>query len=61
VRHEAGEALGAIGTEECLQPIRAHVDDAVQEVRGQAIGAQRRRQAWQPAAASWPAAAGRRG
>lgn len=34
VRHEAGEALGAIGTEECLQPLREHVNDSVQEVRG---------------------------
>lgn len=33
VRHEAGEALGAIGTEECLEPLRLHVDDAVLEVR----------------------------
>lgn len=34
VRHEAGEALGAIGTEQCLQPLREHQQDAVQEVRG---------------------------
>eukprot|EP00877_Chromochloris_zofingiensis_P002752 jgi/Chrzof1/12478/Cz06g35230.t1 len=32
VRHEAGEALGAIGREECLVPLREHLDDAVQEV-----------------------------
>ncbi|KXZ51717.1 hypothetical protein GPECTOR_11g165 [Gonium pectorale] len=32
VRHEAGEALGAIGTEECLVPLREHLDDAVLEV-----------------------------
>ncbi len=25
VRHEAGEALGAIGTEECLSAVRQHV------------------------------------
>lgn len=25
VRHEAGEALGAIGTEECLAPLREHL------------------------------------
>jgi hypothetical protein len=33
VRHEAGEALGAIGTEECLRPLREHQDDSVLEVR----------------------------
>ncbi|KAG2501308.1 hypothetical protein HYH03_001106 [Edaphochlamys debaryana] len=32
VRHEAGEALGAIGTEECLAPLREHLEDAVLEV-----------------------------
>ncbi|EFJ53045.1 deoxyhypusine hydroxylase [Volvox carteri f. nagariensis] len=32
VRHEAGEALGAIGTEECLAPLRAHLNDEVLEV-----------------------------
>lgn len=32
VRHEAGEALGAIGTEECLVPLREHLDDSVLEV-----------------------------
>ncbi|PSC73096.1 deoxyhypusine hydroxylase [Micractinium conductrix] len=32
VRHEAGEALGAIGTEECLQPLREHLQDPCQEV-----------------------------
>lgn len=32
VRHEAGEALGAIGTEECLAPLREHVADPCQEV-----------------------------
>ncbi|PRW59578.1 deoxyhypusine hydroxylase [Chlorella sorokiniana] len=32
VRHEAGEALGAIGTEECLVTVREHVQDPCQEV-----------------------------
>ncbi|PNH10223.1 Deoxyhypusine hydroxylase [Tetrabaena socialis] len=32
VRHEAGEALGAIGTEQCLVPLRQHLEDAVLEV-----------------------------
>ncbi|GIL45284.1 hypothetical protein Vafri_2444 [Volvox africanus] len=32
VRHEAGEALGAIGTEDCLVPLREHLNDAVLEV-----------------------------
>ncbi|KAL6753375.1 deoxyhypusine hydroxylase [Haematococcus lacustris] len=32
VRHEAGEALGAIGTQECLIPLREHQLDAVLEV-----------------------------
>ena len=32
VRHEAAEALGAIGTEECLQPLRRHEGDTIQEV-----------------------------
>jgi deoxyhypusine monooxygenase len=33
VRHEAAEALGAIATERCLQPLREHQDDVAQEVR----------------------------
>jgi deoxyhypusine monooxygenase len=33
VRHEAAEALGAIATPRCLEPLRAHVDDESQEVR----------------------------
>lgn len=32
VRHEAGEALGAIGTPACLEPLRAHLEDPAQEV-----------------------------
>ena len=32
VRHEAAEALGAIGTEECLKPLRRHEGDHIQEV-----------------------------
>jgi deoxyhypusine monooxygenase len=32
VRHEAGEALGAIGTEPCLVPLREHVHDPCMEV-----------------------------
>lgn len=32
VRHEAGEALGAIGTAECLNHLRDHQDDACLEV-----------------------------
>lgn len=32
VRHEAGEALGAIGTPECLAPLMRHADDRVLEV-----------------------------
>ena len=32
VRHEAGEALGAIGTPECLEPLREHLNDPVPEV-----------------------------
>uniref|UniRef100_A0A7S0YGD3 Deoxyhypusine hydroxylase n=1 Tax=Polytomella parva TaxID=51329 RepID=A0A7S0YGD3_9CHLO len=32
VRHEAGEALGAIGTPECLEPLKEHEFDPVQEV-----------------------------
>ena len=32
VRHEAGEALGAIGKESCLAPLREHVQDGCLEV-----------------------------
>ncbi|GFR42487.1 hypothetical protein Agub_g3282 [Astrephomene gubernaculifera] len=32
VRHEAGEALGAIATDECLPPLRDHEEDQVLEV-----------------------------
>jgi deoxyhypusine monooxygenase len=32
VRHEAAEALGAIGTEDCLHPLRTHEDDPCLEV-----------------------------
>jgi len=32
VRHEAGEALGAIGTPECMVPLMEHQDDSVLEV-----------------------------
>lgn len=32
VRHEAGEALGAIGKPECLAPLLQHADDSVLEV-----------------------------
>jgi deoxyhypusine monooxygenase len=32
VRHEAGEALGAIGTEECLAPLRERLADPCPEV-----------------------------
>ena len=32
MRHEAGEALGAIGRPECLDALRAHASDAAQEV-----------------------------
>lgn len=32
VRHEAGEALGAIGKEQCLEALRRHLQDAVKEV-----------------------------
>jgi hypothetical protein len=32
VRHEAGEALGAIGTEACLVPLKEHQSDEVLEV-----------------------------
>lgn len=33
VRHEAGEALGAIGIDDCLTPLRKHAHDAMPEVR----------------------------
>lgn len=33
VRHEAAEALGAIGTKECLPPLKAHVHSDIKEVR----------------------------
>ena len=33
VRHEAGEALGAIGMTSCVEPLKAHQDDASLEVR----------------------------
>jgi deoxyhypusine monooxygenase len=33
VRHEAAEALGAIGTETCYAALTAHKEDACQEVR----------------------------
>ena len=33
VRHEAGEALGAIGTPECLPPLMQHADDPILEVQ----------------------------
>lgn len=32
VRHEAGEALGAIGTPDCLQPLMEHINDPCREV-----------------------------
>ena len=32
VRHEAGEALGAIGTPECIGALMQHSDDPVLEV-----------------------------
>lgn len=32
VRHEAGEALGAIGTPDCIEPLRQHEHDDVLEV-----------------------------
>ncbi|KAF5842009.1 deoxyhypusine hydroxylase [Dunaliella salina] len=32
VRHEAGEALGAIGQEQCLEALRQHLQDSVKEV-----------------------------
>jgi deoxyhypusine monooxygenase len=32
VRHEAAEALGAIGTPECVEPLRWHCHSSVQEV-----------------------------
>ena len=32
VRHEAGEALGAIGTPECMAPLRLHQEDDCLEV-----------------------------
>lgn len=32
VRHEAGEALGAIGTQECFAPLRGHQEDPCMEV-----------------------------
>eukprot|EP00803_Ostreobium_quekettii_P008865 evm.model.scf_301.1 EVM.evm.TU.scf_301.1 scf_301:5341-6309(+) len=32
VRHEAGEALGAIGTDDCVAPLRGHAGDAAREV-----------------------------
>jgi deoxyhypusine monooxygenase len=32
VRHEAGEALGAIGTPECIEPLKMHENDEVLEV-----------------------------
>ena len=32
VRHEAGEALGAIGTAECYELLRSYQDDACLEV-----------------------------
>eukprot|EP01025_Chloroclados_australasicus_P052486 TRINITY_DN611_c0_g3_i1.p3 TRINITY_DN611_c0_g3~~TRINITY_DN611_c0_g3_i1.p3 ORF type:complete len:302 (-),score=31.00 TRINITY_DN611_c0_g3_i1:784-1689(-) len=33
VRHEAGEALGAIGSPECIAPLKKHRTDEQQEVR----------------------------
>ena len=38
VRHEAGEALGAIGTPECLTPLMQSADDPVLEVGPLACG-----------------------
>ena len=32
VRHEAGEALGAIGTPECLEQLKLHISDPCLEV-----------------------------
>ncbi|GAB4823292.1 hypothetical protein N2152v2_010338 [Parachlorella kessleri] len=67
VRHEAGEALGAIGTEACLAPLREHVDDPCLEVAQtcqlalQRIEYFRRQGAGAGAGAGSPAAAGEEG
>ena len=37
MRHEAGEALGAIGTPACLQQLQLHERDACQEVASLAL------------------------
>lgn len=42
VRHEAAEALGAIGTAECLQPLRDHETSDVQEVADTCVLARQR-------------------
>lgn len=42
VRHEAGEALGAIGTPECLVPVLRHAASSVPEVRDTCLLAQQR-------------------
>lgn len=42
VRHEAGEALGAIGTPECLAPVLRHAISPVPEVRATCELAQQR-------------------
>lgn len=36
VRHEAGEALGAIGSGECMQLVRDHAGDTCQEASASA-------------------------
>lgn len=42
VRHEAAEALGAIGTAECLQPLRNHETSEVQELAETCVLARQR-------------------
>lgn len=37
MRHEAGEALGAIGTTECLEQLKLHIDDPCLEVRYRSV------------------------
>jgi deoxyhypusine monooxygenase len=42
VRHEAAEALGAIGTPECMEPVKRHACSSVAEVRDTCVLAQQR-------------------
>jgi len=58
VRHEAGEALGAIGTDICRAPLKEHCDDSCREVAETCQLAVQRMEQMQTASNSQAAGAG---